>query len=105
MKRDRLVERLARAGTVLALVLAPHASAFAQGCVMCKTSMAGSADAAEIAFKINLGVLTLLIPVAALFIGIFLIVYRYRDSFGTMEIECDERLISALTREYMEIKE
>jgi len=74
--------------------LSYKSSVFAQGCAMCKTSIAGSADAAKTAFKINIGVLVLLVPVAGLFIAIFSLVYRYRDSVITEDAEPSEQLLS-----------
>ena len=48
--------------------------AWAQGCVLCYTSLASSGPAAMHAFE--MAMLTLLVPALFLFLGIFLLIYR-----------------------------
>ena len=96
---NQLVKRLTAAAGSFAVLLASHASAFAQGCVMCKTSVAGSPEAAATAARINFGILVLLLPVVALFVSIFLMIYRYRNCYEVAEVERDERLLSILDSE------
>ncbi|MEW6731160.1 MAG: hypothetical protein AB1489_07475 [Acidobacteriota bacterium] len=53
---------------------------WAQGCPMCKNSIAGASNSAELAAKFNDGVLILLIPVMALFTTIIVVAYRNRHA-------------------------
>ena len=76
------------------MMLAIQSSALAQGCAMCKTSIAGSSDAAKTAAKFDLGVLVLLLPVLVIIGVIGRMIYRYRDSFAAVEAEPREQLLS-----------
>jgi hypothetical protein len=67
-KLSKLVAAVAAAG----LVSAPPA--FAQGCVLCYTSVAGGGSAAMRAFA--QGVLVLLVPALLLCLGIAFLIYR-----------------------------
>jgi hypothetical protein len=57
---------------VAALAFAP--GAWAQGCVLCYTSLASSGPAAMHAFQ--LAMFALLIPALLLFLGVFLLIFR-----------------------------
>lgn len=57
---------------IAALGFAP--GAWAQGCVLCYTSLASGGPTAMHAFE--MAMLTLLIPALLLFLGIFLLIYR-----------------------------
>ena len=48
-------------------------------CAMCKASMENSAEAASASWQLNAAVLVLLIPPVAMFIALFVVVYRYRN--------------------------
>ncbi len=61
------------AGLLLSLVPA----AWAQGCVMCKTSAAAIGE--ESAKTLDLGIFILLIPAVAIFLAIFFWMIRYRN--------------------------
>jgi hypothetical protein len=67
------------------MMLAVQSSAFAQ-CIMCKTAIAGSSDAAKTAAKFDIGVLVLLGPVVVIIGVIVRLIYRYRDSFAAVEV-------------------
>ncbi len=56
------------------LCLAPAPAAWAQGCVLCYTSLAGANPSAIRAFQ--LAMFVLLMPALLLFIGIFLLIRR-----------------------------
>lgn len=58
--------------TALAVAFAP--SAWAQGCVLCYTSLASSGPAAMHAFQ--MAMFALLIPALLLFVGLFLLIFR-----------------------------
>jgi len=90
----RQLKRWLVAASISVMMLAIQSSAFAQGCAMCKTSIAGSADAAKTAAKFDLGVIVLLLPVLVIIGVIFRLIYRYRDSFAAVEAEPSEQLIS-----------
>jgi hypothetical protein len=60
------------ATTIAALGLAP--GAWAQGCVLCYTSLASSGPTAMHAFQ--MAMLALLIPALVLFLGVFLLIFR-----------------------------
>lgn len=48
-------------------------------CSMCRASVEGSPDAAAAAGQWNTAVLVLLIPPVAMFVGMFVLIYRYRN--------------------------
>ena len=73
----------------LIATLAFNASAFAQ-CIMCKSSVEGSSDAAKLSNKIDLGVIVLFIPVLSILTTIGVVIYRFRNSFGESETEVHE---------------
>jgi hypothetical protein len=77
------------------MMLAVQSSAFAQ-CIMCKTAIAGSSDAAKTAAKFDIGVLVLLVPLVVIIGVIVRLIYRYRDSFAVVEVEPREQLLSVL---------
>jgi hypothetical protein len=56
---------------------------FGQGCAMCYTSMANSTQAKRAEKTLNAAILILLLPAATLFVGIFLLAYRYRNAFSS----------------------
>jgi len=90
----RQLKRWLVAASISVMMLAVQSSAFAQGCAMCKTSIAGSSDAAKTAAKFDIGVLVLLLPVLVISGVIVRLIYRYRDSFAAVEAEPGEQLIS-----------
>ena len=64
-------------GTVLSLAVAALAfapGAWAQGCVLCYTSLSNSGPGALRAFQIAM--FALLVPALLLFLGVFLLVFR-----------------------------
>ncbi len=70
----------AKALAVLLVLLAAAFSAptaYAQGCVMCRTSAAAGGEEAMKAF--DLAVLVLLVPTVLLFVGILAFAFRYRN--------------------------
>ncbi len=67
------------AGSLLSLVPA----AWAQGCVMCKTSAAAIGE--ESAKTLDLAIFILLIPAVAIFLGIFFWMIRYRNQVSYEE--------------------
>jgi hypothetical protein len=73
--------RVASTLCALALIAFKEASAFAQ-CAMCKASVQAQANASldpqAAAQTFNLAVLVLLIPPVVLFVGLFLLLLRYR---------------------------
>ncbi len=64
---------------VLAIFAAPH-SAAAQGCAMCYTSAAAAKKTGIQALQH--GILILLVPPLLMFLGIFWVTFRRRDSLG-----------------------
>lgn len=70
---------------LLALMLA-SSHIFAQ-CAMCKTSIAGSPDAARLAERFNFAVFVLLIPPVVLFCGFIFALYRFRKAPGDSAAE------------------
>ena len=72
--------------TVVALLLGAVPAAWAQGCVMCKTSAAAIGE--ESAKTLDLGIFILLIPAVAIFLGIFFWIIRYRNQVPNDE-ECE----------------
>ena len=64
--------RLAAGMAIAALGFAP--GAWAQGCVLCYTSLASSGPTAMHAFQ--MAMFALLIPALLLFLGVFLLVFR-----------------------------
>ncbi len=71
------------AATVVALLLGAVPAAWAQGCVMCKTSAAAIGE--ESAKTLDLGIFILLIPAVAIFLGIFFWMIRYRNHVSNEE--------------------
>jgi hypothetical protein len=59
---------------VALIALVPAPSAWAQGCVLCYTSLMGANPSAIRAFQ--LAMMVLLVPALTLFIGIFLLIRR-----------------------------
>ena len=55
--------------------------AFSQ-CAMCRAAVQNASNGAELIRKLNLGILVLLAPPAAMFCGVFGAVYRYRNADG-----------------------
>ena len=90
----RQLKRWLAAASVSVMMLAVQSSALAQGCAMCKSTIAGSSDAAKTAAKFDIGVLVLLLPVLVIIGVIIRLIYRYRDSFAAVEAEPREQLIS-----------
>lgn len=62
-------------GIALCAAIAPHAAA--QGCAMCYQNAASSGTQGRAALRH--GILILLLPALALFIGIFVLIYRRRN--------------------------
>jgi len=74
LRRLRMV-----AVAVLALAgLMPIPAARAQGCVLCYTSLSAASPGAMHAFQ--LAMLALLIPALLLFAGLFLMIFRHRET-------------------------
>jgi cytochrome c biogenesis factor len=48
-------------------------------CAMCKESVANSEEAAALSSRVNLAVAVLLLPAVAMFVGLFGVIYRYRN--------------------------
>jgi uncharacterized BrkB/YihY/UPF0761 family membrane protein len=48
-------------------------------CPMCRASLEGSPEAAAATSQWNIAVLVLLIPPVAMFVGMFVLIYRYRN--------------------------
>jgi len=97
IKNIKQGERLMRLPVAVSIfLLVANSSAFAQGCAMCKSSIAGSSDAASLSAKINLGILVLLVPVVLILSAMIVLVYRYRDSFATVEAEPSQQLLPGL---------
>lgn len=70
-----------RMGAVVALAvlgLMPAPAARAQGCVLCYTSLSAAGPGALHAFQ--LAMLVLLIPALLLFAGLFLLIFRHRET-------------------------
>jgi hypothetical protein len=63
----------------MSLVLSGSAAA---QCAMCKATLAGDPDAVAASHRMNLAVLLLLVPAIVMFTGFFVLMYRYRNSFG-----------------------
>ena len=86
MKDLKQVKRLIRLPIIAALFcLWASGQALAQ-CSMCKSSIAGSSDAATLIAKVNFGILLLFVPVFAIMITIIVVIYRYRDSFNVVDV-------------------
>lgn len=77
------VFRILVAATVVALLLGAVPAAWAQGCVMCKTSAAAIGE--ESAKTLDLGIFILLIPAVTIFLGIFFWMIRYRNQVSYEE--------------------
>ena len=63
-------------GAVLAAMLVLWPEPTLAQCAMCKETLANSPEAAAAAKRFNLGILVLLIPPVAMFVGIFGMIYR-----------------------------
>jgi hypothetical protein len=48
-------------------------------CPMCRASLEGSPEAAAATNQMNAAVLVLLIPPVVIFVGMFVLIYRYRN--------------------------
>ena len=75
--------RFAIAAIVAGLLLSLVPAAWAQGCVMCKTSAAAIGE--ESAKTLDLGIFILLIPAVTIFLGIFFWMIRYRNHVSNEE--------------------
>lgn len=75
---------LARAGSALAVIMAVLAAApqAPAQCSMCRATLAASSEAAAAVSGWNLGIMVLLVPPVAIFIGIFVTGYRYRNAYN-----------------------
>jgi hypothetical protein len=71
----RLGESLLASGLLLTLF---NVLSWAQGCVMCKTSVANATNSGEISAKFNLGILVVLLPISVMLVAIIRIAYQYR---------------------------
>ena len=76
---------LIAASALFALMLA-SSPAFAQ-CAMCRTSIAGSPDAARLAERFNFAIFVLLIPPVLLFCGFIIALYKFRKAPGEVSVE------------------
>ena len=76
---NRHSTRIRAALFVIAAMIGSAVSALAQ-CPMCKAAIEGSPDAAAAASGINLAVLVLLVPPVAIFSGVFVLIYKQRNS-------------------------
>jgi hypothetical protein len=85
----KLLSAMAASAGALITALVFNTSVFAQ-CVMCRSSVEGSADAAKLSNKIDLGVIVLFIPVLSILSTIGVVIYRYRNSFGESQTEVHE---------------
>lgn len=81
MKRKLAVKFLLIASCALFALVVASSHAFAQ-CAMCKTSLAGSPDAAKLAERFNFAIFVLLIPPVVLFCGFIVALYRFRKAPG-----------------------
>jgi hypothetical protein len=81
------------------LIMSSWTKAFAQGCIMCKTSLTGSSDNADLANRINFAILILLIPVIVLFFTIIVTTYHYRNSFNRSGKKKREQMLPILDSE------
>lgn len=84
----RLSYRSAAGIAIAALGFAP--GAWAQGCVLCYTSLASGGPTAMHAFE--MAMLTLLVPALLLFLGIFLLIYRCTQTGPTSRITLRTRM-------------
>jgi uncharacterized BrkB/YihY/UPF0761 family membrane protein len=57
-------------------------------CPMCRASVEGSPEAAAATSQWNIAVLVLLVPPVAMFVGMFVLIYRYRN-FNRSRTEAD----------------
>jgi len=79
----RRVRRLALALFTTSALLADTAALQAQGCAMCYNTAAAAKAAAIQALRS--GILILLVPVALMFIGIFMLAFRSKERFSEFE--------------------
>lgn len=49
-------------------------------CAMCKEAISNSEEGASLASRLNAAILVLLVPAVGMFVGLFGIFYRYRNS-------------------------
>lgn len=76
--RRTILFSLVAVALIILLVVDP---AWAQ-CAMCKQTMENSAEAQEAAKSLNAAIAVLFFPPVAIFIGIFALIYRYRNKQG-----------------------
>lgn len=70
--------RLAACGLLLTLLLGSFApAAYAQGCVMCRTSASAADEEGRKA--LDLAIFVLLIPTVSIFLGVFYWAFRHRN--------------------------
>ena len=86
MNRRRAIKlALIATGALFALIVT-ISPAFAQ-CAMCRTSIAGSPDAARLAERFNFAIFVLLIPPVLLFCGFIIALYKFRKAPGEASVE------------------
>jgi tellurite resistance protein TehA-like permease len=64
----------------LAVVFAASQSALSQ-CALCRSGLEGDPQAAAASHQIDIAVLMLLVPPVLIFVGFFVLVYRFRNHF------------------------
>ena len=79
----RLIIYVSVAVALIALIFAEPA--WAQ-CAMCKQTLENSAEAEATAKSLNAAIAVLFFPPVAIFIGIFALIYRYRNKQGGVDI-------------------
>ena len=84
----KLSYRSALVVAVAALVFAPRG--WAQGCVLCYTSLASSGPAAMHAFQ--MAMFALLIPALILFLAVFLLIFRRARTIPAADDESSNRV-------------
>ncbi|PYS47360.1 MAG: hypothetical protein DMF68_16190 [Acidobacteria bacterium] len=99
MNRRRAIKfLLITTGALFALAVV-SLPVFAQ-CAMCRTSIAGSPDAARLAERFNFAVFVLLIPPVMLFCGFIVALYKFRKAPG--EDSDEGNLVTRLLRWFVE---
>lgn len=86
MNRRRAIKCLLIASYALFALAVVSLHVFAQ-CAMCRTSIAGSPDAARLAERFNFAVFVLLIPPVVLFCGFIVALYKFRKAPGDGSVE------------------
>ena len=76
---------------VLLLVANLAPAAFAQGCVLCRTSAAGLSDEGQKA--LDLAILVLLVPTLSIFVGVLLFALRYRNRSRLDESQANDHAL------------